>query len=212
MTSAEDDARWAEATSLLDRAPTESATDRLRRWRRLRVAAALALGTAGAVTGLVLFLLLDVGVAPETDPPLWQVILGLVIQTLALVVIVVGLVVQVKGNRRLRVWRSAMAPLTRGQQKELVAIVRGRAPVVPGRLPLVRYMAELLVHQRSALTGQVGLLVLFAGQWIVSPAAWRLAMVALLAVMFSVAAVFLRRDLARARQFLARHPAADSAA
>jgi len=205
VNSETDEDRWAEALSLVDRTPTESAAERLRRWRRLRLSFVIGLSVAGLVLGLVV-LLVGHGMAATTDPPVWQELSGIAVEALALVVIVAGLVLQLKGNRRLRVWSNPMAALTRRQRKQLIADVRGGGPVDPARLPLARYMAELLVHQRTALTGQVGLVVLFAGQWIVSPTAWRLTMSALMFVMWSVSTFFMRRDVGRARAFLDRHP------
>jgi hypothetical protein len=201
-----DEDRWAEAQSLLDRTPTESAEERLRRWRRLRLSFVIGLSAAGLVLALVVVLLVGHGAADEAEPPVWQQVAGLGVEVLALVVIVAGLVLQLKGNRRLRVWSNPMAALTRGQRKQLIADVRGGGAVEPARLPLARYMAELLVHQRTALTGQVGMVVLFAGQWVVSPTAWRLNMVALMFVIWCASMFFLRRDVSRARAFLDRHP------
>ena len=206
VNSENDEDRWAEAQSLLDRTPTESAAERLRRWRRLRLSFVLGVSAASLVLALVVVLLVGHGTASETDPPVWQQVAGLGVEALALVVIVAGLVLQLKGNRRLRVWNNPTVALTRQQRKQLIAAVRGAGPVDPARLPLARYMAELLVHQRTALTGQVGLVVLFAGQWIVSPTAWRLTMSALMFVMWSVSTFLLRRDVGRARAFLDRHP------
>jgi hypothetical protein len=206
VNSETDEDRWAEAQSLLDRTPTESAEERLRRWRRLRLSVVLGVSAASLVLALVVVLLAGHGTAAETEPPVWQQVAGLGVEVLALVVIVAGLVLQLKGNRRLRVWSNPMAALTRGQRKQLIADVRGGGAVEPARLPLARYMAELLVHQRTALTGQVGLVVLFAGQWVVSPTAWRLNMVALMFVIWSASMFFLRRDVGRARAFLDRHP------
>jgi MFS family permease len=198
--------RWAEVQSLLDRTPTESAEERLRRWRRLRLSFVIGLSAAGLVLALVVVLLVGHGTADEAEPPVWQQVAGLGVEVLALVVIVAGLVLQLKGNRRLRVWSNPMAALTRQQRRQLIVDVRGGGAVDPARLPLARYMAELLVHQRTALTGQVGLVVLCAGQWIVSPTTWRLTMTAVMFVIWSASMFFLRRDVGRARAFLDRHP------
>jgi hypothetical protein len=206
MDSETDADRWAEARSLLDRTPTESAEERLRRWRRLRLSFVLGLAVVGLALGLLVVLVVGHGTAAETQPPGWQQVAGLGVEALALVVIVIGLVFQLKGNRRLRVWSNPTSALTRRQRKQLIADVRGGGAVEPGRLPLARYMAELLVHQRTALTSQVGLVVLFAGQWIVSPTRGRLALVVLGVVIWSVSTFFLRRDVGRARAFLQRHP------
>jgi hypothetical protein len=212
MTSGTDEARWAEAQSLLDRMPTESAQERLRRWRRLRLLFVLGMAVVGLVVGLVVVLLVDGGMDSAEDEPLWREIVGLVVLGIATVVIVAGLVVQLRGNRRLHVWRNPLAPLTRAQNKELIAQVRGRREPVAEHLPLARYMAELLVHQRTAMTGQIGLLLLFAGQWIMSPTAWRLVVAAVLAGTLLLAMPFLRRDVARGRAFLDAHPAPESSA
>ena len=207
MTTGTDEARWAEAQSLLDRMPTESAEERLRRWRRLRMLLSVGLVLAGAAVGLVVLLLVGAGADGAEDGPLWQDILGLGVIVVGFVLTVVGLVVQLRGNRRLHVWRNPLAPLTRAQRKELVAQVRGRGEHPGERLPLARYMAELLVNQRTAMTGQAGLLLLFAGQWVMSPATWRLLGAAALAVLLLLGVTVQRRDVVRARAFLEAHPA-----
>jgi hypothetical protein len=167
---------------------------------------------AGLTLGLVLVLVIGEGVDGGDGGPLWRDVLGLVVLGLATVVIVVGLVVQLRGNRRLHVWRNPLAPLTRAQRKELVAQVRGRGEHPAERLPLARYMAELLVHQRTAMTGQIGLLLLFAGQWIGSPSTWRVLLMAVFAVVVLVGMPFVRRDVVRARAFLEAHPAPEASA
>jgi hypothetical protein len=163
--------------------------------------------TLGAIAiGLVVALAFGRGRALHVDAPPWQEITGLVVMGLALVLMVVGLVLQLRGNRRLRVWSQPFAVLTRGQRKELAAMVRGRAPVREDRLPLARYMAEATVHLRTQVTAQIGLLLLFAGQWLTTPGTARLVIVLGYAALLAVAIPFFRRGAARAQRFLDAHP------
>ncbi|UOY03413.1 hypothetical protein [Blastococcus sp. PRF04-17] len=207
-----DEARWAEAQSLLDRTPTESAEERLRRWRVLTLLFVLGVGLAALVLGLVVVLLVDGGVARPDDGPLWRELLGLGVILVAFVLVVVGFVLQLRGHRRLHAWRNPLAPLTRAQRKELADQVRAGSAEPADRLPLARYTAELLVHQRTAMTGQVGMLLLFAGQWIASPRALPLALASVFALLVVLSATIFRRQVRRARDFLDAHPAPDRSA
>jgi hypothetical protein len=202
----DDDARWAEAQSLLDRLPTESAEASLRRWRMRMVLLVVALVLGGAALGLVVVLAVSGGGQHRDDVPTWQEITGLVVMGFALVLMIVGLVVQIRGNRRLRVWSQPFAVLTRDQRKEVAAMVKGRAPVRKDRLPLARYMAEATVHQRAQVTGQIGLLLLFVGQWLSRPGTVRLVIVLGYAALLAIAIPFLRRGVVRAQRFLEEHP------
>ena len=112
----------------------------------------------------------------------------------------------VRGNRRLRVWISPLAVLTRSQRRELVASVRGSRPVEPERVPLARLLAEQLVSQRPTLVANVGLGIAFTCQWIASPAQWRAVLTGVFALVIGASWVFLDRDARRARQFLDDHP------
>jgi protein-S-isoprenylcysteine O-methyltransferase Ste14 len=90
----QDEARWGEALSILDRAPTESAEQRLKRWRRLQmlfVASVIVVTIAVAVVLAVLFRGMFEARRPEATP-VWQVVIGLVIGTAGLVLQVIGAV------------------------------------------------------------------------------------------------------------------------
>lgn len=128
-------------------------------------------------------------------------VVGLGVVAVGRVLAVAGLVVQLKGSRRLHVWRNPLTSLTRAQRREL-----------RGRSPLARYAAELTVHQRSGLPGQAGLLLLFAGGWIGSPSVWRAVFAAVLAVVLALSVAVARRDVVRARAFLDAHPAPEVSA
>jgi hypothetical protein len=73
-----EDALWAEARSLLDRAPTESAEQRLGRWRRTRVLAVVAVLLSGTAVVLVVAVLFRdaLGERPAVDVPSWRAAAG----------------------------------------------------------------------------------------------------------------------------------------
>ena len=209
MTSATDEeARWAEAQSILDRAPTESAAGRLRRAKRNRwlLVGGLILVSAAVATLLVLFVL-EPHPDGDQDVPAWRAVVGFTISGLGLVFTLVALVVQFRATRRVRGWSSPLHVLTRRQRKQLLTQVRGQAPVVPERLPLARHLAEMLLVQRLALLVQAGLLANFVGLWIVDRETFRLLLAGVFAVVLLVAGVLFLRETRRARRFLDAHPA-----
>jgi hypothetical protein len=206
--STDDEARWAEAQSILDRAPTESAAERLRRARRNRwlLVAGLTLVSLGLGVLVALFLL-DPSPDAGEGVPTWRLVVGFTISGLALLFMLVALVVQFRALRRTRAWGSPLHVLTRRQRKELLAAVRGRVPVVPERLPLARHLAELLLVQRLALLVQAGMMVNFVGLWIADPEPYRLVVAAVFCISLLVAGLLLQRENRRAKRFLDAHPA-----
>lgn len=200
-----DEARWAEALSLLDRVPTESAAGRLRRRRRRRLfglVSALVVSTAVAVAAAVLF-----RSALEEQPaqvPTAQAVVGYVISAVGLVLQAWGVVAAWRTQVRLRAWSSPLLVLTSAQQRELVAQVRGDRDIEPARVPLARSQAEHLLSRRVLLSSWWGLETSWLGLWIAQPTVWRAVLLVgygvLLAVTWSVA----QRDVRRARRFLAR--------
>jgi hypothetical protein len=202
----DDEARWAEAQSILEQAPTESAEQRLRQWRQLRllfVAAILLLITVATVLLSVLFR----GTFEEqsSDVPTWQAVIGLVIAGAGLLFQGFGVVALWHNNRRLRAWRSPLAALTRPQRKALLAQVRGLQPIEPARVPLARVLAEQLVSQRALMAANVGLGIAFTGQWIASPTVWRAVLAITYGFVMAVAWLFIQRDARRARRFFEEH-------
>src|SRR5690349_2916998 len=109
--TADDEIRWAEAQSILDRTPTEFAAQRLRRSRRNRwlLVAALVLGGIAVAVLLALFVF-DRGPRHEQsdDVPTWRAIIGFTLSGLGLLFMVVALVVQFRGLRRARSWGSPL--------------------------------------------------------------------------------------------------------
>ena len=209
-TTTDDDARWADALSLLERTPTESAAQRLRRARRLRwlFVASLLLVTL-ALGAIVALLLIDPSTDHDTDVPTWRAVAGFSICGLGLLVAAVALVIQFRGLRRAGVWRSPLHVLRFGQRRELLRQVRGRGPDVPERIPLARHMAEVLLTQRLALPVQAGLLLNFAGLWIADPRTYRLVLIVVLGAVLLGAGIAFRRENRRARRYLAEHPAVE---
>lgn len=213
-TTGDDEERWAQARSVLDRKPTEPAERRLRRTRRLLLLlVGAAVLVAGGVAAVAVVVLGDTAaVEPSHDVPTWQVVLGFVLSGLALVVMFVAVVAQFRANRRLGAWRNPLSVLTRGQRKELLAQVRGRAPVEAARVPLARYLAEALLSRRAAVVLNLGAAALWTGQWIALRMWWHLIAGGLVGAAAVIFWLTFRRDEVRARRFLEAHPARDSVA
>ena len=209
--SQDDEARWAQAQSLLDRVPDESAEQRMRHVRRLRwllVVALLVVTTALALA--IAFVVIDrYALGTDEDVPTNRAVVGIVVGAVGVVIAAVGLVVQIRAMRRVRGWRSPLYVLTRRQRKQLLAQMRGRAFVRDERVALVRHLAELLLTQRLALVAQSGLLLMFIGQWIMQPTTWRLVIVGIFGTAVLVASMLFQREAQRARAFLDEHPAPD---
>lgn len=197
--------RWAEAQARLDRIPALSPEEEQRQWRSLRRLSVLAMAVNSGAVGIVVVLALLGGGATVDRPPAWWTVVGLAMFGVGAVVMVGGVVVQVRATRPLRAGNGPLTRLSGDQRKQLLAQVRGRAPVDPALLPLLRYTAELTARQGTAVVGPMGLVLLFAGQWVVDPEAWRLVGALGMGVAASAAAWFLRRDAARTRRFLAEH-------
>lgn len=200
-------ARWAEAQSVLDRAPTESAEQRLRRWRQLRLLVIVAVVLVSVAVAVVVFVVVR-GRPSHTraDLPTWQMVLGVIIAAAGLIFQCYGVVVLLRRNRRLRAWRSPMAVLTSAQRKEVRDQVRGKAPIDPDRVPLARDLAERLIAQSIVVVTNAGLAIAFVGQWVLSPSYWRLGMTIAYGLLLGISWPFVQRDVHRARRFLAEHP------
>lgn len=204
----DDEARWADAESLLDDAPTESAQLRLRRRERYEMLIVI----GAVVLGLAVFIGLGVvfhgsfGEQPA-HVPVWQEVTGLVLMGIGLVVLIAALVVTTRSSRRVPAWRSPLMVLTRAQRKDLLDQVRGRTPLDPRRIRLARLLALRQVVQGKALLTSLGLGIGFLGQWVLEPTGYRAALAVFLLLLLAVFGP-LRTGRSRvARRFLAEHPA-----
>ena len=210
MTSVTDDeARWSEAQSILDRTPTESAARRLRRSQRTTWLLVASVVVSGLALGAVVVVVLLAGghsPSPGDDVPTAQAATGFGVSAVGLLVMVFGLWWHSRGARGARAYGSPLRVLTRHQRKELLAQVRGRTPVEPERGPLARHVAGLMKVQWLVIIPQTGLLLNFTGLWIAAPATWRMALVGTSASIVLVAAVVLGRNSRRAQRFLDQHP------
>ncbi len=205
--SAEDDMRWVEAQSILDRAPTESAEQRLRRWRRLMVLFVTAMVLLATVAAVVLGVRFHhVFEVEPSDVPTWQAVIGSTIAVAGLLLVGIGGVVALSRNSRLATWPSPLAALTRRQRKEVLAQVRGLKPIEPARVPLARVVAEHLVGQRVFMVPNSGLGISFIGQWIALPTVLRAVLAIGSGLVLAAAWAFVQRDARRARRFLEEHP------
>ena len=205
---ATDDARWAQAQSILDQQPTGEASEDLRRRRRVVLAALIGTGVAAVAVGVLVGVLLsgDSG-AERADPPAWQEVTGLVVQGIGLVVEVYGLVVMMRaGLLRKNRWSVSAAVLTRAQRKSLLDQVRGRIAVDPDRLALVRDTARQMLRQRGLLALFVGILLLQVGGALSSPAPWRIVMAGAFVILYVGLLWLVERNARQAQRFLAAHP------
>lgn len=205
-----DDERWGEAQSVLDRMPTPTAHQRLRRHRTVSLSVVAGLVLMSVAVGVLVFVLFR-GSAGSTggedpDPPLWQVVSGTALLAAGLVLEVVGFLAMRRAGVYRDRWRRPTSVLTRGQRRALLAQVRGRVPADPARLPLARYLARQLRVQMSGLLLYVGLVVLQIGQAVTNPSVWRSTFAAALTVLYAVVLTLFQRDARRADRFLAEHP------
>ena len=206
--SASDEERWVEAQSILDRTPTESAQQRLRRAQRNRWLLVIGLTTGLIALSFAGVLLFREGFTSDAEEEVStaRAVAGFSLSGLGLILMFVGLIWQIRAVRRARGYGGPMHVLTRRQQKELLAQIRGRSPVQPERLPLSRHLAELLQAQRLSLVPSAGLLVNFVGLWIASPSTWRLVTIGIFAPVLILGAVVFRRQSRHVRRFLDTHP------
>ena len=203
-----DEDRWAEAQSILDRAPTESAEQRIRRTRRLALSLNLVLVIGVSCAAFVTALMFADSPANEPSPerPIWQRIAGLGISGLAICVLIAACVLIVRTNRRLGAWRSPMTVLTRQQRRELLVQVRGRVPAEAARVPVARYLAVLLLSRRPVLVLNAGIALMFVGQSVTFGTWYQLALAGITAVSIAALWFAFRRDEQRAQRFLDTHP------
>ena len=202
----DDDARWAAAMSVLDRSPTATAQQRLRRHRLRTWSWALGLVLVISAGAVLLALLFTDALVPEAATATGWVVTGLVVQGAGTVVLVGYAVIAWRAGLFRGAWSQPSAVLDRAQRRALLAQVRGRAEVDPARLPLTRSLAERLALQRHQLLLVAGLVVQQVGRAISSPTPLILGVTAVTGVGFAVATVLLRRDATRAEVFLQAHP------
>jgi hypothetical protein len=81
---ASDDARWADAVSLLERTPTDSATQRLRHSRRMQVLLVVSVMLASAAVMVLVVVFFRGSLEARTEHvPTWQVVVGFIGQWIA---------------------------------------------------------------------------------------------------------------------------------
>ncbi|MGY1838648.1 MULTISPECIES: hypothetical protein [unclassified Modestobacter] len=204
----DDELRWAEAMSVLQRTPSTAARQRLRRSRLLTwswVLASTVLLLAGAV---LLALLFPEALLPDPGPSGGWEAAGLVVQGAGLAVMIgYGFIAWRAGLFRAAWWQpQPTAVLSRAQRRALRAQVRGRADVEPARLPLAREVARQFVLQRHQLLLLVGVVVQQLGRAIGAPTPSTVAFTAVATVVLLVVAGLMHREARRAERFLADHP------
>lgn len=200
-----DEARWAEAQSLLECAPTETAEQRLRRWRWQRVPVLAAALLVPAAVAAALVVLTDGVDSAPSEVPMWQAVIGFAIATAGLALQLFGVVAAWRANRRLRAWSSPLAVLTSAQRRQLRAQIRGRQPVDPARLPLAQLQAEQVLSQRTGMVANLGLETGFVGLWIATPSTLRAALAVGYGLLLAILWPIMSRDTRPARRFLTEH-------
>ena len=203
--------RWRQAQSVLDGVGDAAAERRLRRQvvtRRWIVVGAAAVPLVVVAVILALSRGRDHTSSDASDLPTWREILGFSMQLGGLAVEFFGLV----RSRRARRGSLPDAPLlflTRSERKALMTQVRGQVPPIPSQLPLARHLALRVTQQSSILVG-VGAGLLAVGQALVNDQLWFTFFVAAAIPFLAWGIRHQRRELARARLFLARNPDPDS--
>lgn len=199
-----DNDAWAEARSLLDRRPLQTAQDQRNR-RRATVVVFVAAAVLGVVALAVVVTALVAGSGPapaRQDVPAWQGITGVALSGLGLALQITALVVYRRGAGPARKWPSPLRALTREQRKELLGEVRGDRPPEPDHLPLARHLAAERSRQVGALPQSLGSLVLCLGIWTEHPNPWFLLFIGVLTLYLAAAWVFTWRISRQARRFL----------
>jgi hypothetical protein len=198
----DDEARWAEALTSLERGPTDDVRRRVRRTRLL----AAGIAAAVVIVGLLGPVLLPDGSdePSRSSVPQELRITGLVVMVVA--VVVEGLALfRMWGALRGR-WHSPLAALTQCQNKQLLAMVRGTEPPDPVRLPLARHLAGTMLIQRPIVAMLAGSALLWAGLTLMKPSAGRILLSSVFVLVFAFGAWAVRRNERQARRFLAEHP------
>ena len=197
-----DDARWAEALTSLEQGPTPAVRARVRKRRRLIFGIA---GPVLLVTVLLPLLLPDRPDRPGSDDgsSAWEVV-GLVVMAVAVVMLATAVFLLFRTWRGR--WVSPLTPLTREQNRTLVAQVRGTAPVVPEHLQLARHVAETMLMQRPVLLLLAGIVVQLVGLALLNSSWWWAAAAAAYSVIALVGWQMFRRQERAARRFLDEQP------
>lgn len=201
------ESRWHKAQAFLDGVgdAEEQRTLRRQAYRRQLLLVG-AIGVPVAVLAVLIALSHRSGgrAAEGPEVALWREILGFSLQALGLALAGVGLV-RSKQARRSLAAGTPLIFLNRGERKQLLREVRGGLDTVPSQLPLARDLAVRLTLKSSPLIASAFVL-LFIGQVLIEYQSWYSFYAAVCVLLFVWTALSQRRDLARARRFLAEHP------
>ena len=198
----DDETRWAEAMTSLEHGPTPAVRARLRR-QRLAALGGVAVVMVPAL--LIPLLLPDRPDRSTSDDAVTALeVAGLVVMTAAVLVQITALVLLVRAMRGH--WVSPLVALTRRQNLELRAYVRGQTPAPTERVPLARHLAESTLRQRPLVFVIGGAVLLWTGITVMTPSWWRLAITLAILIAFGAAWRWVRREERLARRFLAEHP------
>jgi hypothetical protein len=188
----------------LEQGPTPAVRARLRRLRLLTLGCLVVVTVVGLL--IPLLLLPDRPDRSASDDPATALdVAGVIVMGVAVLVEGIALVLMARAFRGR--WYSPLTPLTRLQNKQLLAMVRGTEHAEDVRVPLARYLAESMLRQRPVVLVLCGVALLWTGMVLMQPSVWRLGMLVACVVLVGYGVWSTRRNEGRARRFLAEHPA-----
>ena len=205
-----DEARWAEAESMLAGTTSAEAQRRGRRLRNRLLLIVLGAFVLSIALGFLVALIFGSHHHQHrsADSTSWLHVAGLVASSCGLIVEIVALVKMVRSRQRGSAWRSPMLVLTRRQRRSLVQQIRGKRPVDPARLALTRYVAERWEGQSPQIfLVFVGAAMIGVGNVLITPNGFHYGLAVYLAVLLVLMFVLWERQRRQARRFLEEHPA-----
>lgn len=205
-----DEARWAQAESILRAQPTEDARRGIRRRRVLLWSLVAGFTVLGLGLGVLLVLLLG-GHRRHAEPSGWQVAVGFTLSGCGLVLTALSLVLIIRRGRWGQAYRSPSAVLAVRQRRYVMAQIRGRRPADPQRLGLTRDLAQRLEEQmRLTLPIFIGVALINFGNVLQARDAFHYVFVASWVAFLLLVLVLWGRQRRKARRFLEEHPASEN--
>jgi hypothetical protein len=199
--------RWLDAEAVLHGQLTPTAQRRSRRSRIIRITVIIAAPILGFALALLWaksgWELPSAGEAPDTSG---LEVAGLVLVVCGFVMVILGLVWQIRSRQFIPAWRSPLVNLSRKDRKELIRLIRRGEVPSAGREELARYLATRMKGQYPHLLRLAGAgVLLYSGQALIDGNAIYTWAIAVLVALFLVTAVNMVRDLRRASHWLDLH-------
>lgn len=206
------------ARLLLDGSNDDETRRFIARRRRLWLVPTIGACAVGALTGVLVAILVASGHHDEHrvparvshHVPLWSSVLGIALSVLGLGIMIAAVVVIVRRRRAGRMvsrWASPTAALTFTQRRALMKQIRGKAPVEAGRLGFTRDLARRLrAALRPVALLLLGLIADEAGAAFLTGRSVEFVALLICIVYVAVLSPLVIRDYRRACRFLRAHP------